>query len=454
MTTYYVKNGGNDSSSGLDDSNAWATISKVNSAVSTAGDDVYFKCDNQWDDEELNIDWGGVDTDNYAIVGAYYGSGTIGVSGNKPILDGNQNYPAGTPGDIWVGIIDIWSSYVIVQDIKVLESRGEGITTQGVYQDIIIRRCNVEWTGSSGIIFHTGLTNGLVEDCDVTGVQNNNQTGIVTINSDNITFQNNRSHDHIGGECYGAFKGNDTVLIQDNVGWDCPSGGIEITGSTNVIVRRNLIYLTDLSSYSACIGIMLGDIIGYTTNTNEAYNNLVANCYHGIDLYVVASTTDMTGINVYNNTVVDCDINFDIGGVSNTPSGNIKNNISWINEGGGVHTVVNANSNMTYDYNNWSSTPEVAAQGANDVTSSPLLSKANGWRTLTGDAIVGTEFALTSSSPGNGQGVDAGSPYDIGINSQNVDFTTDPPTIGTGNHASPPDMGAIPLNIPKVLIFA
>ena len=48
--TYYVKpagEGGDDNADGLSDKTAWATINKVNNAVSKAGDDVYFKCDCQ-----------------------------------------------------------------------------------------------------------------------------------------------------------------------------------------------------------------------------------------------------------------------------------------------------------------------------------------------------------------------------------------------------------------------
>ena len=40
--TYYVKNTGSDSNTGLSDGQAWQTISKVNSTVSGTGDDVYF----------------------------------------------------------------------------------------------------------------------------------------------------------------------------------------------------------------------------------------------------------------------------------------------------------------------------------------------------------------------------------------------------------------------------
>ncbi len=46
MATYYVRNGGSDSASGTSDANAWATISRVNTAMNStinAGDEVLFK---------------------------------------------------------------------------------------------------------------------------------------------------------------------------------------------------------------------------------------------------------------------------------------------------------------------------------------------------------------------------------------------------------------------------
>jgi len=42
-TDYYVKNGGNDAASGLDDDNAWETIAKVNSVSFSPDDCIYFK---------------------------------------------------------------------------------------------------------------------------------------------------------------------------------------------------------------------------------------------------------------------------------------------------------------------------------------------------------------------------------------------------------------------------
>ena len=48
MATYYVKNGGNNGLSGLDDTNAWATIAYVNSRSFSPDDIISFKCGSTW----------------------------------------------------------------------------------------------------------------------------------------------------------------------------------------------------------------------------------------------------------------------------------------------------------------------------------------------------------------------------------------------------------------------
>ena len=86
---YYVKNGGDDSKSGLDDANAWENISKVNTALGdgtiTVSDDIYFKRGDTWSEDlgrgkssGLDLQLGGVEV-NHMIIGAY-------DSGARPII--------------------------------------------------------------------------------------------------------------------------------------------------------------------------------------------------------------------------------------------------------------------------------------------------------------------------------------------------------------------------------
>src|SRR5687767_14099223 len=82
MTTYYVKNGGNDAASGLSDATAWATLGRVASASLGGGDAVLFKRGSRWR-EEL-IYYGGGTSDTSRLVFGAYGTGTA------PIIDGSD----------------------------------------------------------------------------------------------------------------------------------------------------------------------------------------------------------------------------------------------------------------------------------------------------------------------------------------------------------------------------
>jgi len=95
-TNYYVKNGGDNTKSGLDDVNAWETIAKVNSVSFNAGDNIYFK--------KGDIFIGTLTPASSGTFGNYITFGAYGT-GVKPILTPN-NVVAGITwtvhsGDIW-----------------------------------------------------------------------------------------------------------------------------------------------------------------------------------------------------------------------------------------------------------------------------------------------------------------------------------------------------------------
>jgi len=78
-TEYYVKNGGNDAASGLDDDNAWETIAKVNGESFSGDDIIYFKRGDTWR-EQLTVPDSG--TSGHQIAFRAYGEGA------KPIING------------------------------------------------------------------------------------------------------------------------------------------------------------------------------------------------------------------------------------------------------------------------------------------------------------------------------------------------------------------------------
>lgn len=81
-TTYYIKNNGNDTLSGLDDANAWESISKVNSYSFSPGDSILFKRDDKFIGTLIPPSSG--TNDNFIIFGSY-------GSGDMPIITPNSD---------------------------------------------------------------------------------------------------------------------------------------------------------------------------------------------------------------------------------------------------------------------------------------------------------------------------------------------------------------------------
>ena len=222
-TTYYVKDDGNDELAGTSDATAWQTVGQVNDFSFSSGDDVYFKCDDTWTAVQLTIDWDGTSGDR-VIIGAYYGSGTIGVSGTRPTFDGNNTVPSGN----WQALIQSRGNYHTIENLRVINSGDEGIDTDDTVKadqnNVIIQGCVLNNFDRSCINMY-GIDTAIIQnnDCSDAGTDTNPAAIGITGASTNVTIQNNKSYNHpkagagTGAECYGAYHGNDTITIQDNV---------------------------------------------------------------------------------------------------------------------------------------------------------------------------------------------------------------------------------------------
>jgi len=103
-TNYYVKNGGNDEASGLDDDNAWATMAKVQATIS-GGDSVFFNRGDTWR-EAIDIQVSGT-SGAYTYFGSY-GSGA----------DPQPEFLGSTALVTWTetGTANVWESATSVTD--------------------------------------------------------------------------------------------------------------------------------------------------------------------------------------------------------------------------------------------------------------------------------------------------------------------------------------------------
>ena len=86
MTTYYVKNGGNDALDGLSDATAWASLGKAANANVGGGDSILFKRGSQWKEEFICYK-GGASASSRLVFGAY-GTGTAPIINGMEIVTG------------------------------------------------------------------------------------------------------------------------------------------------------------------------------------------------------------------------------------------------------------------------------------------------------------------------------------------------------------------------------
>jgi len=452
MTDYYVKNGGSDGNTGESDIQAWATIAKVNGWSFSAGDDVYFKCGDTWltrSDARLAMDWSGVDSNNRAILGAYYMNGeteTVGVNvDGKPIINGGwdlSTFESGRTTEIQVYPYEV--DYIIIQDIKIINSHGYGISDDYAIPNtnVIVRRVTVEDTGRAGIRVYYSGTGAIVEYCKVMrdnrqafiGESGNWDSGIRVDRANAIVRYN-----EVGpGWGEGIGVSNSTTLnhlVENNLVWGRRSVGIYLDGAIEAVVRNNIIIGTTDTDYHqvyimggrswnpAAIGLNQEDV-GKPTKRSKIYNNVCIGCGTGIQALNLQDTDyDPVDRNyAYNNTLIDNYYNIWTH-VSETMDTEYKNNLSYISSDGitvGCHHVwTYPNVGPTGVYrplgNFWSSTPEYSQwEHASDVTGDPKLTRTSGWLSIStpDDIDIAADIATLSISDAIDAALDLGDTYD------------------------------------------
>ena len=437
--TYFVKNDGDDSNSGLSDAKAWKTIKKVRDAVLRTGDNVFFKCGDKWiiKNYRLTIDWSGT-AENRAVVGAYYmnnGKEVIGVKGKKPVFDGNDSYPKGDFKKARWGAL-VWSSknnYVTVENIRAINSEGLAFNFEN---GTSLRALNLETqnTIGNGIQFYK-VDTGLIENCVVRDhcriakeyPGNSWPSGIsIVVSSKNITVRGCTIYEGYG-EGIGVYKSSKNNIIEDNMLYDNQKINIYIEHARGNIVRRNIVYGTTNSEYYRRIkgpdlpdhGIAICDEPEQASfqpcENNKIYNNFIASCNKGIYL----STGRLQGscikdTEVYNNTIVDCGYSFYLQGPFKNSF--VRNNISWnITKGGDWPSKIvmgrTYTPGLTWSHNLWTTEPDGDLSGPGDIIGIPKLNKTTGWRSLKGGDIKASDFALNSGSPAINAGTELGNEF-------------------------------------------
>lgn len=450
--TYYVKKNGNDGLDGLSDATAWKSISKVNNYSFNTGDDVYFKCGDTWTvsgDNVLRIDWSGTSS-NHAVIGAYYGSGTIGVSGTKPTFDGGSYVTGSYPSWTWhsvaptyeyrglIHVEDDNNRYLDITNFRTINSAGSGIWVSDC-EYVTVTNCHTSETYANGITV-TRTENGTISGNEIYhacrcfvkagGDGNRVPAAIGLFQADYYTIEKNYVH-HGWGEGIGVYYNSDHNTVQYNKIVSQMRVGIYLTAAQNNVIRYNLIYGEGDPIYARQTyggvpysggGLWIDDekesnITKYGTSMdNEWYGNLVAFTTHGFKFTAYVTGSRFDNSKVYNNTFVGNWNQIESYGLesSKVTNSEIKNNIFWDSENTGMDNGLPSScSGLTVDYNLWSSIPSSELlQGSHDIvrTGTPLLKKTTGWQD--GNTLKISDFMLNESDM---VGIELGAPYNMGL---------------------------------------
>ena len=166
--TYFVKNGGNDSASGLSDAEAWATLRKVQNSHFNPGDSILLKCGSTWNER---LDFPSSGAPGKTILFSSYGSG------DQPKM---------------MRLYLSWKSYLTVSNIYILANRD--------YESLFIINCN-------NIIIDSLTADGQkIMECDRYSL-------VMLYQSHHITVRNSMIKD--GGNHIGSTMGGGLYVYND-----------------------------------------------------------------------------------------------------------------------------------------------------------------------------------------------------------------------------------------------
>lgn len=186
-TDYYIKNGGNDGLSGLDDTNAWETISKVNSTSFSATDTINFKRGSTWSGTRLTCDNSGTDAENMVTYQAY-DSGVLPILENAP---GNEHV-------IWIS-----ADWVKIRYLQLQDAYHDGVYVAPGADNNIIEYCELTYLGTGVQVLgaNTLIQYNYIHDLKM--VVNTESPGDDDFGAMGVLFKNGSSNSEV---CYNTFE--------------------------------------------------------------------------------------------------------------------------------------------------------------------------------------------------------------------------------------------------------
>lgn len=311
-TNYYIKNGGNDADTGLDDAHAWATLAKVTSKVFAAGDTIFFNRGDTFVGTLVHRESGTADN---PIVFSAYGTGA------KPVISGQGVYTGWV--DMGGNIYYITNTYNCRYICMFNGTEwGDEVTslaeldTQNEFYNVV----STGGTDNDTIYIYT------TDPADTTNIIIGRQTAVVDIsNTDYLVFEKLAIK---YGSAYGMefYNAPDHIIVDSclleyastnitasgiinstfskNIIRNGASDGFYLTGGSNGITINNN-YFTDNGEHS-----ITGDLqsmgMWFVKNVNFHHNTII---HDGGGSTIEISSSSLGGdlyqenINVYNNHI-------------------------------------------------------------------------------------------------------------------------------------------------------
>jgi hypothetical protein len=389
-TTYYVALNGSNLNTGKAE-NPFRTIS-YGIARMKAGDILYVRTGVYA--EKFNISGINGSESSQIVIQAY--------PGEAPVIDGTSiNITTGG------ALININSSYVILDGFEVRSSSASGITTSASSKNITIRSCKVHDCQEGGIGLSSNYS--VVEYCNVYNVSLKNAGGGTSSWSAALSarrfpeyciLRHNVIHDS-WGEGLSTFEATHTT-IEDNIVYDSYSVHLYISDATDCLVQRNLVYRTKAMGVGRMEGIVLADERHSPASArNTVINNIVYGCQPN---FRSGNATPLVDCLIANNTFADAlgvtnDFNVQIGSTTHVRSRFINNII--VQENSLPCIFATSGTGLVFKNNLYNKAYDTDATGTGDITGDPKF-------TQTGSAgpgiLTDKYFELQALSPAINKG--------------------------------------------------
>ena len=313
-TTYYVKNTGSDQFSGLSDSDAWKTISKVNSFKFSEGDTVCLKRGDIFHDSRLQ----NFNVNNFTL--RDYGTGA------KPIIDGDSVMPILINPKQMIENLTIMNIDISGQDWSPTKSANLSVNrVQNVTLDGIVGNGHAGGNKSAGknaiainrtvagrieikncILYNWGPSDLPSPTGDYVGI------ALLYVKNGSAYIHDNIVH-NVNSDCL-VMQGNSIpVFVYNNTFFDAGEDCIDNKGTSHSRIYNNILSRSDSftgrgGSISTPPNLLLihAPFDGAITNDVEVYNNkLTVN--QGIKAIKVAAgagpNNTLDGIKIHHNTI-------------------------------------------------------------------------------------------------------------------------------------------------------